>query len=58
MRKPLPTALELARQAAQRRTEKFHPYLTDDLLIADYAASHLDLPATERVLRWILERAR
>jgi ATP-dependent Lhr-like helicase len=37
-----PDALELAATVRNRSTEKFHPFLTDDLLAADYAAGRLD----------------
>lgn len=37
-----PDALELAATVRNRQTEKFHPFLSDDLLAADYAAGRLD----------------
>ena len=35
-------AIALARTVTNKETEKFHPFLSDDLLSADYAASKLD----------------
>lgn len=34
--------IALARMVPNKSTEKFHPFLTEDLLCADYAASNLD----------------
>ncbi len=48
---PLPSAPVLAKQASNRTTEKFHPYLGDELLIEDYAAAYLDVEGAGRALR-------
>jgi ATP-dependent Lhr-like helicase len=39
----LPAAFELAKSVANKATEKYDLFLTDDLLSADYAASKLDV---------------
>lgn len=51
---PLPEPRELARLAANLRGEKFHVHLDDELLVADYAAHQLDVPAAYRALRRML----
>lgn len=54
---PWPEATALARSASQRRSEKFHPFLADNLLSEDYAASCLDLPAAKQALERILNKS-
>ena len=49
--RPLPEARELADQARNLRTEKFHHFLADPLLVADYASSALDVPGAQAALR-------
>ncbi len=49
-----PPALDLARSVANRSREKFHPYLSDDLLAADYAAARLDVPGAAAALQRML----
>jgi len=53
---PAVGSLELARHAANNKSEKFHLYLDDELLIADYASSRLDLARATSAIRRILER--
>jgi ATP-dependent Lhr-like helicase len=53
---PPPDPLELAATVANRRTEKFHPHLSDPLLIADYAARALDVAGAWGVMREIAGR--
>ena len=48
---PPPDPQELAATVGNRRTEKFHPYLSDDLLIADYAARALDVAGAWEVMK-------
>ena len=43
--------LDLARSVANKRTEKFHPYLSDPLLEADYASGSLDVKGAWEVAR-------
>ena len=38
-----PEARELAVSVVNKRTEKFHPYLSDPLLELDYASSRLEV---------------
>ena len=49
-----PEPEELAKLATNRRTEKFHSYLSDSLLVADYASSRLDVPTAWRAVERIL----
>jgi ATP-dependent helicase Lhr and Lhr-like helicase len=55
--RPLPDPRDLARKAGNRKTEKFHAYLDDPLLVEDYASSFLDLPgasiALQRLVRHV-----
>jgi len=51
---PPPEPRELARLAANLRGEKFHVHLDEELLIADYAAHLLDVPAAYRAVRDLL----
>lgn len=46
-----PSPLDLARSVANKRTEKFHPYLSDPLLEADYASGSLDVKGAWEVAR-------
>ena len=48
---PPPDPQELAATVGNRRTEKFHPYLSDSLLTADFAARALDVAGARGVLR-------
>ena len=48
---PPPSALQLARVVENKRTEKFHQYLSEELLCADYASSRLDVEGALKVLR-------
>ncbi len=43
-------AVELAGAVANKETEKFHPFLTESLLCADYASSNLDTVGAWRAL--------
>ena len=53
---PPPQALDLAASVKNLRQEKFHPYLADDLLVADFAARNLDVAGARGAIREILER--
>ena len=53
--RPLPTPRALAERARNRRTEKFHHFLDDPLLVADYASSALDVRGAEVALRRLVE---
>ncbi|HSK77877.1 MAG TPA: DEAD/DEAH box helicase [Thermoanaerobaculia bacterium] len=46
-----PSPLDLAASVANKRTEKFHPYLSDSLLTADYASARLDVRGAWEVAR-------
>jgi len=52
---PPPDPLVLAASVANRQTEKLHPYLSDVLLTADYAARALDVPGAWAVMRELAE---
>jgi ATP-dependent Lhr-like helicase len=47
---PPPDPLALAATVANRQSEKFHPYLAESLLTADYAARALDVPGAWEVM--------
>lgn len=49
-----PDPFTLAATVANRRTEKFHPYLSESLLTADYAARALDVAGAREVMRSVL----
>jgi ATP-dependent Lhr-like helicase len=49
-----PAAIELARFVANLGTEKFHAYLSDELLAADYASCRLDVAGARNALRRLL----
>jgi ATP-dependent Lhr-like helicase len=55
-RGPLPSPRELTERARNLQREKFHPYLAKPLLVADYAASHLDLSGAAASLAQMLDR--
>ncbi|MCC6350210.1 MAG: DEAD/DEAH box helicase [Candidatus Eisenbacteria bacterium] len=40
----------LARAVVNKRSEKYHPFLGDELLALDHASSKLDVPAARRVI--------
>ena len=48
---PPPDPLHLAATVGNRRTEKFHPYLSDSLLTADFAARALDVAGAWGVMK-------
>jgi len=48
---PPPDPLDLAATVGNRRSEKFHPYLSDSLLTADFAARALDVTGAWGVMR-------
>jgi ATP-dependent Lhr-like helicase len=50
-----PRAIDLARTVSNLRREKFHSYLSDELLAADYATARLDLPGAREAIRRLLE---
>jgi ATP-dependent Lhr-like helicase len=52
---PPPDPLRLAATVANRRTEKFHPYLSERLLTADYAAQTLDVAGAWETMRSIAD---
>lgn len=54
--RPLPDSRDLARRAANRKTEKFHAYLDDPLLVEDYASNFLDMPGAATALRRLVSR--
>jgi ATP-dependent Lhr-like helicase len=47
-------AIALARTIPNKQTEKFHSFLTEDLLSADYAASRLDTTGAWQTLAKVL----
>jgi|GEM_PF-5558289 hypothetical protein len=53
---PPPDPLDLAASVRNLRREKFHPYLDEDLLAADFARRSLDVEGAYRVLRELLDR--
>ena len=50
-----PDAHVLAASVANKRIEKFHPYLSDPLLAADYASQRLDVAGAWVVAREVVE---
>src|SRR6185369_5969330 len=48
---PPPDPLDLAATVGNRRSEKFHPYLSDSMLTADFAARALDVTGAWGVMR-------
>ncbi|HVR95780.1 MAG TPA: DEAD/DEAH box helicase [Thermoanaerobaculia bacterium] len=46
-----PGPLGLALSVVNKRTEKFHPYLTDELLAADWASSRIDVQGAWEAIR-------
>ena len=50
----MPDAYELARSVANKATEKYDNFLTDELLSADYAASKFDAEGAFKVLTSIM----
>jgi ATP-dependent Lhr-like helicase len=48
---PLPDPAALAERVDNKVQEKYHEYLSDPLLAADYASGYLDVPGAYRVIR-------
>jgi ATP-dependent Lhr-like helicase len=48
---PPPDPLALAASVANRQSEKFHPYLSDKLLVTDYASRALDVEGAWETVR-------
>lgn len=51
-----PDPLALAASVADKVREKYHPYLTEDLLCADYASAYLDTHSAWQALRRLVAR--
>ena len=54
LKEGVPDAYELARSVANKATEKYDNFLTDELLSADYAASKFDAEGAFKVLTSIM----
>lgn len=52
----LPRPLDLAASVRNLRREKFHPFLEEDLLAADFAVRSLDVEGARRVVEEVLQR--
>jgi len=55
LKEGLPDAYELARSVANKATEKYDLFLTDELLSADYAASKLDAEGAFNALKTVVK---